>query len=78
MVKLLFAFCIYVSFGLQFYVPMDIMGKRLASTRFSQAIGPSIADYIVRTGFVVMCCEYDCFNSLTEVKSLSIGLYEIP
>ncbi|XP_067943940.1 proton-coupled amino acid transporter 2-like [Watersipora subatra] len=47
-VQLLFSIAIFVSYGIQFYVPMTFIGPRLAETSLSRKIGPNLLNGIVR------------------------------
>ncbi|KAF6025907.1 hypothetical protein EB796_015790 [Bugula neritina] len=53
-VQVLFSLCIYVSYALQFYVPMTIIGPTLAQSRIARRIGPNAFDYLVRVVLVLV------------------------
>ena len=63
MVKVIFTLCIFISYGLQFYVPLEIVSPTLAETRISQLLGRRVFNYLFRTACVVITCE--CYPVVT-------------
>lgn len=55
--QVIFSLCIFVSYGLQFFVPMEIIGSSLNHTYIARKVGPSIFNYLLRTFFVLLTCE---------------------
>ena len=78
-VQILFALAIFVSYGLNFYVPMSVIGPWLEKTRFAYICGPKIPDYLVRAALVILTCEYSlfCYNGNKSEWSLSLLLFNL-
>ena len=54
--QVMFSMCIFVSYGLQFYVPMEIIGNSLEKTYPARKLGPKLFDYLLRSFFVLITC----------------------
>ena len=56
-VKGLFSLCIFVSYGIQFYVLITILNDSLRSTRIAQKVGAGRLDIILRLLLVALTCK---------------------
>ena len=56
--QVMFSMCIFVSYGLQFYVPMEIIGNSLEKTYPARKLGPKLFDYLLRSFFVLITCKF--------------------
>ena len=55
--KGLFSLCIFVSYGIQFYVLITILNDSLRSTRIAQKVGAGRLDLILRVILVALTCK---------------------
>jgi len=51
------AIAIFLSYGLQFYVPVNIVGPWIRNQIYTEN-GQRIVDYSLRIGLVVFTCKY--------------------
>ena len=56
-VKLVFAVAIFISYGLQFYVPAFTVFPVITNA-FAGSINPTYSDAIVRIGAVIFTCKF--------------------
>lgn len=55
-VRVMMALAIFLSYGLQFYVPMNILWP-MVSERLTTEHHKQIGEYVLRTGLVIFTCE---------------------
>lgn len=67
MVKLMIAIAIFLTYSLQFYVPMEIIWKNIKGN-FNEH--QNAAEYTLRIGLVVSCCSD---STLRQIHSLSLS-----
>ena len=55
-VKVMFAVAIFITYGLQFYVPVEILWPRL-QRRLSHQLLVDYGEYLLRYAFLFVTCE---------------------
>lgn len=61
-VRLMMALAIFLSYGLQFYVPMNIMGPWFRNL-FTGEYAQNLSDSALRIGLIIFTCKLHIFNS---------------
>lgn len=56
-VRLMMALAIFLSYGLQFYVPMNIMGPWFRSL-FTGEYAQNLSDTALRIGLIIFTCKF--------------------
>lgn len=56
-IKIMFTLAIYVSYGLQCYVPVEILLTRYFEKKIAQSDHKILYEYAIRIGVVIVTCE---------------------